>query len=226
MTVLVETSSRSFNGNDATTEFATLFRFIDSAHLTVTLTDASDVDTVQTEGVDYTVTGEDDADGGTITMVTAPATGETLTIERNTPILQEVDIRPTGQFLSEDIEGMFDKLTLIAQENRRRIEALEALGATLTDSATADITFVDKTFLSDATAVEDGFPLSVAVTGGSTATGAWAVRLRNLDDGAEVFDEPPAIQWAPGAGDTISLTHVAGLKPGTNYTLRLAVVIP
>lgn len=225
MTVLTESSSRSFQGNDVADEFSTGFRFLDAAHLTVT-EETAGVETVLVEGVDYTVSGEGDVAGGTVTTTDPVATGTTLTIERNTPILQEVELRPQGQYLPSTIMGMVDKLTLIAQENRRNIETLQALGAELADPDDVGIFFVDKTFLTDADAAEADFPLSVAIAGGSTATGWWCARLRNLDDPSEVFETPPSIQAEPGVGDTISLIAVDGLKPATNYTIRLAVVIP
>lgn len=221
MTVLTESSSRSFVGNGVATVYPTGFPFLANADLTVTLDDV-----VLTEGIDYTVTGAGDDTEGDVTMLVAPANAAALYIERNTPALQDVALRAEGDFLPATHEEMFDKVTMMIQEDRRRLDALEALGAALASPNTGSITFVEKTFLTDANDIEATFPLSVAVVGGSTATGGWAVRLRNLDDGTEVFDTPPAIQFAPGAGDTVSVKRCAGLKPATNYTLRIAVALP
>lgn len=224
MTVLTESSSITFNGNGATTAFPTGFRFIETSHLTVQLTSGG-VTTTLTEGTHYTVDGADEQDGGTVNMVTAPAVGETLYIERNTPILQSVDLRPSGPYLADDIEEMHDYRCLVEQELRRDVDALIALGD-LTDITAANFSFVSKDFTTDADDVESTFPLSVAVVGGSTATDAWATYLQNRDDPSERFDAPPSIQWEPGAGDTISVKMVSGLKPGTAYRLRIGVKIP
>jgi len=225
VTVLTESSSRSFNGNDVATAFATGFRFLDNAHLTVRRTTAGVTSTL-VEGVGYSVTGAGDVDGGTVTLLLgALATGATLDIERNTPILQEVALRSQGTFLPAVHEEMFDRLTLIAQENRRRIAALEALGG-LTDISSADFTFASKDFTTDASDIEDGFPFNIAVVGGENATDAWCTRLQNRDDELEVFDVPPSIQWAPGAGDNVSIKRISGLKPGTNYRIRIGVKLP
>jgi hypothetical protein len=224
MTVETESSSRTSQGNDVTTTFPTGFLFFDNAHITVTLIDEDGVETELTENTHYTLTGAGETAGGDVEMVTPPASGESLYIERNTPILQEVDLRPNGRYLPDTLEGMADKLTLIAQENRRIAESAAAIAAPA-EIAAGTIVFADKTFLTG-DSVEDSFPMNVTVAGGSTGTGFWAVRLRNLDDAAEVFNEPPAIQAAPGAGDNVSLKFCAGLKPNTNYTLRIAAVIP
>lgn len=220
MTVLVEASSKSYTGNGVTLSFPTTWRFLDAAHLSVYVDDV-----LQTETTDYTVSGEGDAEpGGTVTFLTAPANGDSVYIERNTTVTQEVDLRPSGPYLADDIEEMFDRLTLIAQENRRIAQEAAAVASPATISA-GSLVFADKTFLTG-DEVEDSFPMDVVVASGSTATGCWAVRLRNLDDAAEVFDEPPVVQWAPGVGSNVSLKFCGGLKPNTNYTLRIAAVIP
>jgi len=105
-----------YNGNGATTAFDYDFKVVDQAHLVVTLTDASSVDTVQTITTHYTVSGVGDEGGGSITMVTAPATGELLTITRDVTRTQEVDLQNRGSFLPNTIERAFDKLTQITQD--------------------------------------------------------------------------------------------------------------
>lgn len=221
VTVLATASSADYIGNGAGTVFPTIFQFLKNANVSVYVSNV-----LKTEGVDYILTGAGDVGGGTVTFTVAPAAAAVVHLVRNTPALQEVDLRPEGPYEADTVEGMSDKSTLEIQELVRRVVALEALGATLTTSVSASIVYADVTFLTNANDIEDGFPLNVAVASGSTATGAWAARLRNLDDAAEVFNEPPAIQWAPGAGNTISLKRCSGLKPATNYTLRVAVVIP
>lgn len=226
MTVLVEQSSKTYTGNGATQDFPTTWRFLDSAHLTVVLTDTGGTETTLVEGTHYTVSGEGDAEpGGTVHMLTAPANGETLYIERNTPITQETDLRPEGRFEADDIEDVFDRLTLICQEIRRIAEEAAAIASPATVSA-GSIVFASKDFTTGVNDIESAFPFNVAVTGGSTATDAWCTRLQNLDDASEVFDEAPAIQWGPGSGDNVSVKRVSGLKPNTNYRLRIAAVIP
>jgi hypothetical protein len=105
-----------YNGNGSTTSFAYDFKVIDEDHLVVTLKDSSDVETVQTITTNYTVTGVGAAGGGTVEMVTAPASGETLTISRAVPLTQEVDLANRGGVQPEVLETAYDKLTQALQD--------------------------------------------------------------------------------------------------------------
>lgn len=113
-----------YSGNGATTAFATVFAFNVSSELVVTLTDSSGTDTVQTITTHYTVTGGSGSTG-TVTFLTAPASGYTVTIERVTPLTQSVDYVENDSFPAESHEGALDKLTRIVQEmdyaNRRAL---------------------------------------------------------------------------------------------------------
>ena len=105
-----------YNGNGSTTEFAYDFKIIDQSHLVVTLKNSSNVETVQTITTHYSVAGVGDASGGTITMVTPPATGETLTLSRAVPLTQEVDLANRGGVQPEVLETAYDKLTQSLQD--------------------------------------------------------------------------------------------------------------
>jgi hypothetical protein len=115
MTVPNTTRSVSYPGDDSGDVFAYTFKIFAAGDLVVTLR-ASGVDTVQTLGVDYTVSGAGAVDGGNVTMVTPPATGETLFIERVLPMTQVTDLRNTGSFLPESIENTLDRAAMIAQQ--------------------------------------------------------------------------------------------------------------
>lgn len=221
MPVEIETSSIEYSGDGARVDFPTTFSFGGESDLTVEVDDV-----VQTLDVNYTVDGAGDPEpGGTVTFISgAPANGSTVAITRNTPITQLTNFVTSGPFAAATITRAVDKLTRICQSLKRRVEELEAI-TTPAAIAAGSIVFADKTFLTGDN-VEASFPMNVAIAGGSTGTGFWAVRLRNLDDPTEVFDEPPAIQGAPGVGNNVSLKFCAGLKPNTNYTLRVAAVIP
>jgi hypothetical protein len=113
-----------YNGNGSTTSFAYDFKVIDEDHLVVTLKDSSDVETVQTITTNYTVTGVGAAGGGTVEMVTAPASGETLTISRSVPLTQEVDLANRGGVQPEVLETAYDKLTQALQD---KVELLDRM---------------------------------------------------------------------------------------------------
>lgn len=110
MTVPNTTRSHTYPGDDTTTIFQYPFRVSTSAMLIVTLIDAGDVETVQTDGVDYTVDGIGNAQGGNVTMTVAPATGETLRLERTPSFLQLTDLRNQGTYLPQSVEDALDYL--------------------------------------------------------------------------------------------------------------------
>ncbi len=109
MTITTETSrSGPYAGDGAQTVFAYSFKIDNAAHLTVTLTSSAGVDAVQTLATHYTVSGVGNASGGNVTMITAPATGEMLTITRGEPFTQSVDLVNQGAFLPDIVETALD----------------------------------------------------------------------------------------------------------------------
>ena len=108
-----------FSGNGSTTAFAVSWPFFD-ATLVATLVSSAGVETVQTITTHYTVSGGTDSDGlpatGTLTMVTAPASGETLRIERSTPKTQSSTWTKAGSFSAKSLEAALDRAMLLDQE--------------------------------------------------------------------------------------------------------------
>lgn len=129
MTVSTTTSRVGYNGNSVTTVFAVPFRFLENTDLIVTLVDAFEAQSVQVLNTDYTVTGAGDDAGGSITMATAPASGERLIIVREVPLTQETDYISGDPFPAETHERALDKLTMITQ----RLESLIGRSIRLSD---------------------------------------------------------------------------------------------
>lgn len=119
MTVSTAYSVLSYAGNGATTAFAVTWPFF-TGTLVVTLVSSGGVETVQSLTTHYTVTGGTDANGlpatGTVTMLTAPASGATLRITRSTAKTQAATWAESDPFPQKTVEAAFDKLTLLAQE--------------------------------------------------------------------------------------------------------------
>lgn len=109
-------ASPTYNGNGATTAFATGFQFISNSDLQVVVTDASGVETIKTITTHYTVTGAGVAGGGTVTFLTAPASGTFVNIKSNVTLDQQVDYVEGGAFSASTHEGALDKLTKITQQ--------------------------------------------------------------------------------------------------------------
>ena len=119
MTVSTAYTPLTFAGNGATTAFAVSWPFF-TGTLVVTLISSTGVETTKTITTHYTVSGGTDSDGlpatGTVTMLTAPAAGETLRITRTTTRTQASTWADNDPFPAKTTEAAFDRLTLIAQE--------------------------------------------------------------------------------------------------------------
>lgn len=111
MAVTSETTQVQYNGDDSTTEFAVPFYFLADGDIAVYLDG-----TLQTITTHYTVAGAGITSGGTVTMVTAPATGEKLTIIRDVALTQSVDYVENDTFPAETHEQALDRLTMISQQ--------------------------------------------------------------------------------------------------------------
>ena len=95
------------------TEASFGFKIFSSDELIVTLiVDATGVQTVQTISTHYTIDGVGADAGGTVTMISAPAVGETLRIERVVPYTQLTKLRTQGEFRPEAVEEALDRLAM------------------------------------------------------------------------------------------------------------------
>jgi hypothetical protein len=108
-----------YDGDDLTTDFTVTFPFQLKADLAVKLIAAGGAETDQVLDTDYTVVGDGDDDGGVVTMVTAPATGEILVIERVLDPTQTTQLSNVGEAYPETIEQALDRLTMLIQQIER-----------------------------------------------------------------------------------------------------------
>jgi len=123
MTVSSTNTKNSYSGNGSTTVFAYTFKIFDDDDITVILrTDATGAETVQTKTTDYTVSGVGNAGGGNITFGTAPASGITVVLLRETAQTQATDYTPNDPFPAASHEDALDKLTLIIQDQQEELD--------------------------------------------------------------------------------------------------------
>jgi len=134
MTVSSATNRVSYNGNGSTTVFAYTFKIFDEDDLTVIIRAANGTETTKTITTHYTVSGVGNSGGGNVTMLTAPASGETLVIIRELDLVQELDIVPNDPFPASSVEDALDKLTFMVHQHE------ETLGRTIKASKTNTIT--------------------------------------------------------------------------------------
>ncbi len=105
-----------YDGNGTLTVFKYPFKLVLDTHAIVTIVvDSTGIGTTQVITTDYSVSNVGENDGGNITMVVAPASGETLVIERTPPLTQLLDLRSQGSFPPEAIENAFDLMIMIIQ---------------------------------------------------------------------------------------------------------------
>jgi hypothetical protein len=225
-------SSVSFNGDDVASQFTLPFRVLEDDDLLVRTTNDSGVTyttLVLDDGFSLDGTGPDDGTGTseevTLTLLGGPLpTGTELVIERNTDLTQETTFQPQGQFSPITVSRMPDKLTLIVQELERRIAALESLGNLVDVTTVANGTRLTGTFTTNAAAVETGFPFNIACAGGANAKDLVARIFLNSDPSA-AFDEPPVVQWKPGAtANIVTILRISGLEPNTTYGYSMLVL--
>lgn len=123
MTVPVPGSlTYSYSEDGVTTIFAYPVRFIEAQELVVMRT-VDGIATTLTMGVDYTVSGEGNPAGGSITR-TAATNGGTITIYRDTTWKQLVDLEDKQRNPAQAVEDQLDRLTMAGQDSYERLGAL------------------------------------------------------------------------------------------------------
>ena len=75
MTISAPATPLSYAGNGALVDFAITWPYISKSHVVATLRAVDGTESVEVLGVDYTLTPA--GPSGTLTMTTAPASGET-----------------------------------------------------------------------------------------------------------------------------------------------------
>jgi len=124
MTISTTTIKNSYSGNGSTTAFAYTFPINTTSEITVIERSATGTETIKSEGTGSTNYGiaDNGSSGGTVTMVTAPASGTTLVILRNTTLTQETDYVANDPFPAETHEDALDKLQMQNQELQEELD--------------------------------------------------------------------------------------------------------
>jgi len=118
MTISATELRISYNGNGVTTAFSFPYRFLADGDLLCYVDDV-----LKTITTHYTVTGADDPSGGTVTFLTAPPTGTGNVVLINEPAAtQGLDLVENDPLPADSVETAFDRLTLIAQRNKDRLD--------------------------------------------------------------------------------------------------------
>jgi len=230
MTLSSTVNRASYSGNGSTTAFAFSYLFYSNTDLTVILVvDSTGVETVKTITTHYSVTGAGVASGGTVTMSTAPASGETLVIIRQVPLTQGLDLVENDPFPSELVEQQFDNLTMAAQQINT--EVTRSIKLSEGDTTDVDLTLPTpvalKTFRWNAglTALEEAEDPGTAATAAAasavtastkadeaSASAATAVAYAVKVDGAASGSDHSSKAWAIGGTGITDTTSKGAAK--------------
>ncbi|MDJ0972603.1 MAG: phage tail fiber protein, partial [Kiloniellales bacterium] len=117
MTVSTTTSRVRYEGDGATRDFPIPFKFVENAHVRVTLRDVASRETLWTEGSEYALSGAGNDGGGTLTVLTEPVdkpprAGETLVIALDLPFTQDKAFPLGGAFPTTQVEEGLDLAAL------------------------------------------------------------------------------------------------------------------
>lgn len=117
-----------FAGNGSTSTFDFSWIILEDTHIKLIHTDTGDTDTTPVLDTDYSVSGVNDTNGGTVTFpisgssYSTLSSGETLTIYRETELAQSTDLYTNGAWDPEVVETALDRLTLYCQELQEQLD--------------------------------------------------------------------------------------------------------
>lgn len=128
-----------FAGDGATVAYPFSFKVFTSADLMVVQLDGTSlIESTLVLDTDYTVslnTNQDANPGGTVTLTTAPPTGDTLVITSDIGYLQPTDLTNQGGFYPKVITDALDRLTIQAQQLKEEVDRAAKLRITAGEDA-------------------------------------------------------------------------------------------
>lgn len=183
MTVSSTTSRVSYPGAGSTGPFTVPFRFFASADIEVYRRSSAGVELLLVVTTDYTVAGAGNS-SGSVTLVDALETGETLVILRAQAVLQPADFENAGTFYGKDHQNALDKLCMVDQTQQDKIDRSLKLEPSL-DPDDYDLTIPDPETGKVMTGTGTGFTMSeldssaVALPGESRTVATLSALLAN-----------------------------------------------
>lgn len=133
------TNRIAYGGNGTTTAFSFPYYFLEKTDLKVVLVASNGSETVQTLTTHYTVSGEGSTSGGTVTMLSAPASGASLVIIRNTELTQEKSFETNGSLPVSELEEALDKIHMIIQRLDERLDRAVVLKETDSNAVSLEL---------------------------------------------------------------------------------------
>lgn len=198
MTVSNPTRAVTFTGNGVTTVFPFTF-LIPEGTAVVTLTDLTGDLEVEgaplTEGVDYTITGEDVEAGGSVTYLgTVLTSSYKINIKSIITPTQVLDLTNQSAYVPVQLENQLDKMTLVQLQHAEQLAralTLPSGTSTTTEEALASISAVS-TFATAAEASADAAAASQSAAGASASAAAASAVLADASADAAAASEAAA----------------------------------
>ena len=176
-----------FSGNGASKKFQIPFDFFQNTagvfdknnQISVILTDATGTETTLVEDIDYEVETHDPSDSGSsgysgyVTLNTAPAVGEKLTIMRDVPLVQELDLEAGQEIGPVELEAALDKVVMTLQQLNEKLQRAICYNPSTTDNqvdAEAYIANLQALFTDGAAAVSAATATAVSACEGYAST--------------------------------------------------------
>jgi hypothetical protein len=197
-------------GNGVTTAISVPFYFLDNSHLVVIDTViATGVPTTKTITTHYTVTGAGNVNGGTVTMVTAPASTSVVTVKRVVPQTQQSRYLNDNSYDVTNIEEDLDRMTMLIQDLQRQVNLCPKYRST-ESSPTVDfgsaVDRAEKYFYFDA----DGNFEAVELTDADASALAAAASASSASTSATTATAAAATATAAAATVSLPASPVAG----------------
>lgn len=116
----------SFSGDGSTTAFSFPYYFIAKSDVKAVLVSSAGVESNLTLDSDFTIAGTLSngvyPSGGTVTLTTAPASGETLLIYRDPALTQGLNLVENDALPVEEVEKAIDKTVMLSQRLDERVD--------------------------------------------------------------------------------------------------------
>jgi hypothetical protein len=212
MTVQSTGSRVNYNGDGSTVAFTIPFYFLNNTDIVVLSVSPSGQSTKLFYNVDYTVSGAGVETGGMITATTAPVSSSQIIIYRDPDATQLVDYQDNDPFPAETHELALDKLTMLVQRDRERLDRAFVLDDSDTSGASTMIPSPSGTNVigwnADGSALVNYSPSSLGTT---VAAASWQTQIFSGDGIQTAFVLNTDIGTASNCDVSISgVTRVAG----------------
>ena len=164
-----------FAGNDVTVDFPFAFKVFDVDDVLVVFTSLLTVESTLEIGTDYSVSlnlNQDSNPGGTVTLVSALATGTKLTLTSAVENKQPAALTNQGGFYPRVINDALDRLTILVQQLAEQVSRAVKIG--ISSSASPDEMLAD---ISEAAAISQAAAITASAAALAAEDAAAAITL-------------------------------------------------